>query len=124
MVGDAIPQVTDAVDAAIRAQEACGATLQPGVEGRQVEAVGRRIMEQAGYGDYFLYSGVHSVGVIEFEPPIFGPSSGAVLEPDMVISVDIPLFNAPWGGLRIEDGYLLTAVGAERLHHTPYWIRK
>lgn len=51
----------------------------------------------AGLGEYFLYSGVHSVGVIEFEPPIFGPSSPAVLKPGMVISVDIPLFNTPWG---------------------------
>ena len=43
---------------------------------------------------------------------------------DMVISIDIPLFNTPWGGLRIEDGYLITAHGAELLHHTPYRIQK
>ena len=42
----------------------------------------------------------------------------------MVISIDIPMFNTPWGGLRIEDGYLITATGAERLHHTPYEHRK
>jgi Xaa-Pro aminopeptidase len=64
------------------------------------------------------------VGVIEFEPPIFGPSSAAILEQDMVISVDIPMFNAPWGGLRIEDGYRITAEGAEPLHHTPYVLQK
>jgi Xaa-Pro aminopeptidase len=64
------------------------------------------------------------VGVIEFEPPIFGPSSSAVILPGMIISVDIPLFNAPWGGLRIEDGYLITATGAERLHRTPFWVRR
>ncbi len=67
---------------------------------------------------------MHSVGVIEFEPPIFGPSSAALLAPDMVISVDIPLFNTPWGGLRVEDGYVITALGAERLHQTPYRIQK
>ena len=91
----------------------------PRVEGREVEAVGRQVVETAGLGSYFLYSGVHSVGVIEFEPPIFAPSSEAKLQPNMVISVDIPLFNTPWGGLRIEDGYLITATGAERLHATP-----
>jgi Xaa-Pro aminopeptidase len=123
-VGAPDPQVARALDVAVEAQEACFAALRPGVEGRQVEAVGRRIVEQAGLGEYFLYSGVHSVGVIEFEPPIFGPSSGAVIAPDMVISVDIPLFNAPWGGLRVEDGYLVTAAGAERLHHTPYRIQR
>ena len=33
-----------------------------------------------------MYSGLHSVGVIEFEPPILGPSSSTVIEKDMVIS--------------------------------------
>jgi Xaa-Pro aminopeptidase len=42
----------------------------------------------------------------------------------MVISIDIPMFNASWGGLRIENGYLITASGAEPLHETPYLIRK
>ena len=109
-----------ALDAATRAQEACYRALRPGVEGRAVEAIGRRIMEEAGLGEYFLYSGVHSVGVIEFEPPIFGPTSAAGLREGMVISVDIPVFNAPWGGLRIEDGYLLNRNGCVRLNETPY----
>ncbi len=40
----------------------------------------------------------------------------------MIISIDIPLFNTPWGGLRVEDGFLITADGAERLNQTPYVI--
>jgi len=64
------------------------------------------------------------VGLIEFEPPIFGPSSTATLEEDMVVSVDIPVFNAPWGGLRVEDGFLVTATGAERLDATPYLLTR
>jgi Xaa-Pro aminopeptidase len=42
----------------------------------------------------------------------------------MIISIDIPMFNAPWGGLRIENGYLITTDGAEPLHETPYLIQK
>ena len=42
----------------------------------------------------------------------------------MVVSIDIPMFNTPWGGLRIESGYLITATGAEPLHDTPYRIKK
>ena len=99
LVGSPDPQAEKALEVAVQAQLACRAALRPGVEGRAVEAVGRRIVEGAGLGQHFLYSGVHSVGVIEFEPPIFGPSSSAAIERDMVISVDIPLFNAPWGGL-------------------------
>lgn len=124
LVGDPGTEIRRALDVAIAAQEACCAALRPGIEGRAVEAIGRQIVGAGGLGSYFLYSGVHSVGVIEFEPPIFGPSSAALLKKDMVISVDIPLFNTPWGGLRVEDGYVITAQGAERLHHTPYIIQK
>lgn len=123
LVGEPGEEVIRALDIACQAQEACFRAMRPEVEGREVEAIGRRIVEEAGLGSYFLYSGVHSVGVIEFEPPIFGPSSAARLKKDMVISVDIPMFNAPWGGLRIEDGYLITDTGAERLNQTPYKIR-
>lgn len=124
LVGDPGPEVRRARDVAIRAQEACFQALEAGREGRAVEAVGRKTVEAAGLGSYFLYSGIHSLGVIEFEPPIFGPSSAARIQKDMVISVDIPLFDAPWGGLRIEDGYLVGEAGAERLNHTPYVIEK
>jgi Xaa-Pro aminopeptidase len=124
LVGDPGPVVRGALNVAVRAQEACADQLKPGVEGRTVEAVGRRIVGEAGLGEAFLYSGLHSVGVIEFEPPIFGPSSPAILEPGMVISIDIPMFNTDWGGLRVEDGYLITEDGSERLTRTPYIIER
>ena len=89
-----------------------------------MEAEGRRIVADAGLGESFLYSGLHSVGVIEFEPPIFGPSSPAMLKPDMVISIDIPMFNTDWGGLRVESGYLVTESGAEQLERAPYLIQR
>ena len=72
-------------------------------------------MTEAGLGENFLYSGLHSIGIIEFESPIFGPGSSEVIRENMVISVDIPVFNAPWGGLRVEEGYLIKKDGCERL---------
>ena len=123
-VGDPGDEIVRALEVAGQAQEACFQSMRPGVERREVEAVGRRIVEAAGLGEYFLYSGVHSIGVIEFEPPIFGPSSAAWLKKDMIISVDIPLFDAPWGGLRVEDGFRITEAGDERLNETPLLIQK
>lgn len=124
LVGNPNPEIRRALDIAIQAQQACFKALRPGIEGRTVEAIGRQIVAAGNLEQYFLYSGVHSVGVIEFEPPIFGPSSPATLKKDMIISIDIPMFNAPWGGLRIENGYLITASSVEPLHQTPYQIQK
>lgn len=124
LVGNPRREIRNAVEVAWRAQEACFKAMRPGVEGRSVEAAGRRVVEEAGLGRHFLYSGIHSVGVIEFEPPIFGPSSPAVFKPDMVVSCDIPLFDTPWGGLRMEDGFVITETGAERINHTPYLLER
>jgi hypothetical protein len=48
---------------------------------------------EAGYGDYFLYSGAHSIGVVEFEPPILSSFGDTIVEADMVFSIDIPMFH-------------------------------
>lgn len=123
-VGDTNPEIFRAYEAAHKAQHECIAALKPGVEGRSIDALGRKHVGEAGFGEYYLYTGVHSVGVIEFEPPIFSMNNPTVLEPNMIVSIDIPIFNAPWGGMRIEDGLLITPEGNERLHLTPYLIQK
>src|SRR5258708_2355502 len=61
MVGSVDKQIRQAIDVAWQAQEACFALMRPGIERGLVEAAGRRIVEQAGMGEFFLYSGVHSV---------------------------------------------------------------
>jgi len=124
LVGHPDERVRDALDVAVRAHQACADQLRPGVEGRSVEALGRRIVAEAGLAEAFLYSGLHSVGVIEFEAPIFGPSSPALLQPGMVISIDIPMFNTDWGGLRVESGYLMTQGGCERLETVPFLLQR
>ena len=121
-VGEPDPQIERAYRTAVKAQEACGSCMRAGEMGSMVEAAGRDITAREGYGEYFLYSGLHSVGVIEFEPPIFGPGTPGRLEKNLVMSVDIPLFNAPWGGLRVEDGYLVTQSGAKKLSLSEYYF--
>lgn len=119
LFGEPGGEVRRALAAAAAAQRAGMTAMRPGRPGGEVEAAARAVIAEAGLAPYFLYSGVHSVGVVEFEPPIFGPSSRTPLEPGMVLSIDVPLFHAPWGGLRIEHGYLVTEKGAEPLVPLP-----
>lgn len=107
-----------------KAQNLCASNLLVGNVGCEVEALGREVMKEAGYEKNFMYSGLHSIGVIEFEPPILGPSSNTIIEKDMVISIDIPLYEADINGMRMEDGYLITENGPERLTDAPWLIRK
>lgn len=123
-VGKPDEKLLASVKAEIEAQNTCGQNLIPGKLGREVEAMGRDIMAKAGYGENFMYSGLHSVGVIEFEAPILGPSSDTIIQENMVISVDIPLHEADILGSRTEDGYIVTKDGPQRLTTMPQLIFK
>ncbi|MCL1896856.1 MAG: Xaa-Pro peptidase family protein [Clostridiales bacterium] len=123
LVGDPPDEAKRAAEAAVRAINAGAALLLDGM-GREADAAERGIMEEAGFGPNFMYSGVHSIGVIEFEAPIFGPYSDCVMRENMVLSIDIPVFDGEWGGMRIEDGFLAGKEKAERLTSIEYCVQK
>lgn len=124
VLGDPGEKFLAALDASIRAQQTCAEHLKAGNVGCQVEQLGRDVMEKVGYGKNFMYSGLHSVGVTEFEPPILGPSSDTVIQNEMVISVDIPLYEADIHGFRTETGYYIHDGEPHCLSRIPYVIRK
>jgi Xaa-Pro aminopeptidase len=122
VIGRPSADVRRAMDVAAAAHIAARLAMRPVRAGCEVEGAARQVVEAAGLGPFFLYSGVHSLGVVEFEPPIFGPNNHDPLQAGMVLSVDVPLFHAPWGGLRYEYGYLVTETGAEPLAPLPEWL--
>jgi Xaa-Pro aminopeptidase len=103
------PGFTRAVDAGWRALEAAAGELVPGREGSRATRAARSTISASALETEVEDVWVHSMGVVEFEPPSFGPDSDAVVQPGMAVSIDVPLFHAPWGGMRIEDGYEITA---------------
>jgi Xaa-Pro aminopeptidase len=117
--GEPSAELARASRVAVEAADAVVAALRPGATGAQVAKAGLEVLSENGLIEYCVYSGNHSVGTSEFEPPILTSTSDYVVHEDMVVSVDVPLFFAPWGGMRYEDGYLVTANGPERLNATP-----
>jgi Xaa-Pro dipeptidase len=95
-VGTVDERIEQAMAVAIRSQEATVAVLRAGVNGAELDRIARDVCREAGLEKYFAYSGIHSVGVVEFEAPILTSHSTAPLAADMVMSIDIPIFFAPW----------------------------
>jgi Xaa-Pro aminopeptidase len=116
ILGSDVPEdLTRAMKVSAEALERTREMLKPGAIGKDVEAAGRDHVKNNGLGDYYVYSSCHSVGTVEAEEPVLGPGNRLVLQPDMVFNIDIPLFLAPFGGFRFEDGFLVKKEGNEKL---------
>jgi Xaa-Pro dipeptidase len=108
------PRVERAIETARRGQRAAVEQFVVGTEGRVAARAIREVLEGAGTGADLPYVPVHSMGLIEFEPPIFLSSSDALIQEGMALSVDAALFHGPWGGLRLEDGFSILPGGKVR----------
>jgi Xaa-Pro aminopeptidase len=100
-----------AIDAARRGQRAALELLVGGREGREAVRALSETLAGAKTGAELPYVPVHSIGLIEFEPPIFLSSSAVQIQAGMALSIDSALFHGPWGGLRLEDGFSISATG-------------
>jgi Xaa-Pro dipeptidase len=98
-------EVERAVEVALAGQRAGAERMVAGTPGRDAAGAVREILEGGGTGADLPYVPVHSVGMIEFEPPIFLSSSEVEIQDGMALSIDAALFHGPWGGLRVEDGF-------------------
>ena len=89
--------------------------LRPGVKGVDVDAVARKVISDAGYGDKFLHGLGHGLGLEVHESPRLSRTSKDTLMAGDVVTVEPGIYIEGWGGLRIEDDYLITEDGCECL---------
>ncbi len=100
------------------AQTAVRRHARPGQNGNEVDALGRSVIQQAGFGDYFGHGLGHGLGLEIHERPFFTftPSGGDyTLLPGTVVTVEPGIYLPGWGGIRLEDLFLVTADGLEAI---------
>jgi len=110
-IGQINENISRSYEIALKAQEEVIKNMSPGKKGFELDKIARDVCISSNLGSYFAYSGIHSVGVCEFEPPIMTSWNKVEITKNMVLSIDIPLFFLDWGGLRIEDGFKITNSG-------------
>ena len=94
----------------LRAQTTALAAVQPGVRGREVDAVAREIIDAAGFGDKFGHGLGHGVGLEVHEGPTLSARGEQELQRGNVVTVEPGIYIARNFGVRIED---LVVVGAD-----------
>ncbi|MCF6283901.1 MAG: Xaa-Pro peptidase family protein [Candidatus Hydrogenedentes bacterium] len=103
----------------LNAQLAALDAIRPGVPCREVDAVARDIISDAGYGKYFGHGLGHGVGLEIHEAPRLNQHSDTILESGMAVTVEPGIYLPGKGGVRIEDLVLVTDSGCEILTQLP-----
>ena len=118
-VGEPTEEMRKVYDVVLQAQLAGIAAARAGVTGQEVDAAARRVIEEAGYGEYFTHSFGHSLGIDIHESPSASPSETAVLPAGAVISAEPGIYLPGRFGVRIEDVLILKEGGCEDITRSP-----
>lgn len=98
-----------------RSQTAGREALAPGVNTASVDAASRSVIEDAGYGEYFLHGLGHGVGLEIHEAPGIAKTSTGTLLSGAAVTVEPGVYFSGRGGVRIEDTLVVRDEGPELL---------
>lgn len=96
--------VAEAHDKSIKA-------IKPGIKCCDVDKVARDIIDEYGYGDNFIHSTGHSLGLDIHETPGFSPRDETIIEKGMVITVEPGIYLEGEFGVRLEDTISISKRG-------------
>lgn len=77
--------------------------IKPGIKCCEIDKVSRDIIKEYGYGDYFIHSTGHSLGLDIHESPGFNFRDETLIEKGMVITVEPGIYFEGKFGVRLED---------------------
>ncbi len=103
-----------------RAQEAGAAAVQPGVTAGEIDAIVRTVVEDAGYGEFFIHRTGHGIGLSVHEEPFIMAGNQLELVPGMAFSIEPGIYLPGKFGMRLENIVAVTDSGCESFNNQPH----
>lgn len=107
-----------------QAQQQAFAAIRPGVPLKEIDAVARNVIAEAGYGPFFGHGLGHGVGLEVHEYPTLSPRSVDTAQVGMVFTVEPGIYLPGKGGVRLEDMVAVTPDGYRKLTRIPKELRR
>jgi Xaa-Pro aminopeptidase len=109
-----VPQeMRQAIRVAWDGQRRVAEQFKPGATAKQLYRLYSDYLTEKGYRQFSPYGSVHSLGMLECEPPFFSATKDVALQEGSVVAIDAYFANMPWGSFRIEDTFIVRAEGPE-----------
>jgi Xaa-Pro aminopeptidase len=106
-----------------RAQQAAFEAVRPGIACQEIDRVARKVITDAGYGEYFIHRTGHGIGLTTHEPPYMVEGETRPLEPGMCFSIEPGIYLPGRFGVRIEDIVTVTEDAGRRLNNTSHELQ-
>jgi len=129
-MGSVPEKFVDIYETVFAAHKAGVAAMKAGVRCQTVAKAAWDVVKADGYGDKIIHGLGHGLGMNVHERPGFGNGTklanvkDVVLRKNMVMTIEPGIYYDGIGGVRIEDDYVVTAKGCERLNSFPRHLDK
>jgi Xaa-Pro aminopeptidase len=122
-VGEPTDEEREVFEIVRQAQQAGFEAVRPGIACQEVDRATRKVITDAGYGEYFIHRTGHGIGLTTHEPPYMIEGETHELEPGMCFSIEPGIYLPDRFGVRIEDIVTVTEDGGRRLNTTSHELR-
>lgn len=119
VLGRADAQQKKIYNTVLQAQQTALQYIRSGVKCKDVDAVARKVIADAGYGSYFGHGLGHSVGLFIHESPACNTRDETILQTNMLQTVEPGIYIPDFGGVRIEDLVVIQPDGCRNLTSSP-----
>lgn len=119
-LGNVSHEMSQVYDLVKKSQQQGLECVEKGVECGKVDAACRNLISKSGYGDNFIHSTGHGVGLEVHEQPWIRPNESMKLSKGMVVTVEPGIYINSKFGVRIEDTILVNEKSNTNLTLTKF----
>jgi Xaa-Pro dipeptidase len=117
--GTLSPRYAELLDQLTTVYDDAVAFCTPGASLAELDRRVREGIASAGYAGQPSHPICHGIGARAHEPPYAHQAGGGEIAESMVLAIEPGIYWPEGGGLRLEDNFLITAHGAEKLSSFP-----